>query len=471
MRVLLYLPNKDVRELLGFQLSSQVKVILREMDSEEDAAGALRKDDAHKQAYEILAAANSEEAANKLSENAEAIDIAIVPGDRTDSVIFGHLKTRKHPVAVIFVYEKSPPDPSRVPGATVLGSVPIQEVVEGVVKLLKSSAEKAVEADGDSEYCPIRTTLLIKAIPLHSDIYIRLSKNKFVKLFHAGMKFTQDDMRKYYETKKVEYMYLRRNQMDEFVTNFRKELMDLVARPSATPAELQETAEVAFEAIHEMIHQLGFTKEIQEVAKAQVAVTLRAVGKNPKLQDLLDGLKAKGDYLARHSTVLAHVGCCIAKEMEWASEATFSKLVIAAMMHDMTLQNHELARINTLTELKERAGEFPPDLVKSYHLHPSKAADLVRSFEEIPADVDAIVLQHHERPGGAGFPRGLTNNYIAPLSAVFIVAHDLVQFMLDRAEKFQLGDFLAQRKTEYSQGNFRKVITALEKMMSAGGAS
>ncbi len=469
MRVLLFLPNKDIRELLGFQLTSQMSVRLREVDTEEDAASALRKDDAHKQAYEILAAADSEDAANKISENAEVFDIAVLPAEPADGVLFGQLKTRKHPIAVVFVHEKAAPDPARVPGATVLGSVPLGEVVEGVVKVLRSSAEKAVVADGDADYCPIRTSLLIKAIPLHSDIYIRLSKNKFVKLFQAGMKFTQEDMQRYYETKKVEYMYLRRTQMDEFVTNFRRELMDLVARPSATPAELQETSEVAYEAIHEMIHQIGFTKEIQEVAKAQVAVTLRSVGRNPRLQDLLEGLKSKGDYLSRHSTVLAHVGCCIAKEMEWASEATFSKLVIAAMMHDMALQNSELAKINTLAELKEKSGEFPADQVKAYHLHPGKAADLVRSFEEIPADVDAIVLQHHERPGGAGFPRGLTNNYIAPLSAVFIVAHDLVQFMLERGEKFQLGDFVAVRKNEYSQGNFRKVITALEKMLSGGG--
>jgi hypothetical protein len=117
-----------------------------------------------------------------------------------------------------------------------------------------------------------------------------------------------------------------------------------------------------------------------------------------------------------------------------------------------------------MKELEERKSQFAADAVKGYHLHPARSADIVRNFKEIPADVDLIVQQHHERPNGSGFPRGLQNNYIAPLSAVFIVGHELTQAILTQKEAFSLEDFVEDKKPSFNQGNFKKVMAALDKV-------
>jgi HD-GYP domain-containing protein (c-di-GMP phosphodiesterase class II) len=306
--------------------------------------------------------------------------------------------------------------------------------------------------------------LLIRVSPLKSDIYIRLPGGKFVKLFQTGDEFDENDLSRYYEEKRVEYMYLRRTDTSEFIQKFTAELEQLLKKPDLKPEEAIQTAEMTQEAIHELVHRVGFNPEVQTLAKKNVELSLKAIGNQPKLSNLIQKVIKDGNYLSQHSTLLSHMACCVAKEMEWGSEATFSKLVLASFMHDISLSHPELAKINSLAELEEKKSNFPEEAVKNYHLHPAKSADVVRAFQEIPPDVDLIVLQHHERPGGGGFPRGLAHNYIAPLSAVFIVAHELTQNILAQKENFSLPTFITEYKKVFNQGNFKKVMTALDKI-------
>ena len=67
-------------------------------------------------------------------------------------------------------------------------------------------------------------------------------------------------------------------------------------------------------------------------------------------------------------------------------------------------KNQQLAKIGTLQELRKREGEFTEKEVKSYKTHPAVAAEIAKGIDEVPPDVDTIIMQHHERPDGKGFP-------------------------------------------------------------------
>ena len=147
--------------------------------------------------------------------------------------------------------------------------------------------------------------------------------------------------------------------------------------------------------------------------------------------------------------------------MEWKSEATLQKLALASFLHDVPFENHSLAAVTDLTELARRKDEFTPEESKLYKIHPVKSAELARQFHEVPPDVDAIVLQHHERPDGSGFPRGMAHHQISPLAAVFIVAHDLVDSIFDPNTPFFLERFVESTKEKYHAGNFKKLHAQL----------
>ena len=315
--------------------------------------------------------------------------------------------------------------------------------------------------------CRIRTNLLLDVAPLKGDIYVRLSDDKYVKLFKKGDVFDQQDLEKYTLKKGIEYLYILRSECAEFAEKYTQLIESYIAEKQMAKS-LSKTAHhnrAVLETIHQLNHQIGFTPEVQKLTKAQVRLTVDAMQHSQDLSQILKLLQDKKDqYISTHSTICAFVACAIASQLEWGSEMTFQKLTLAAFLHDIPIENQLLAAVSSSSELERVKGRFTDDEVRIYQTHPNLAADMARQMSEIPSNVDIILAQHHERPDGSGFPRGLVSNYIAPLSAVFIVAHDLTDFVLSSGSEgdLNIGSFLEQMSSSYSVGQFKKIITALE---------
>jgi hypothetical protein len=89
--------------------------------------------------------------------------------------------------------------------------------------------------------------------------------------------------------------------------------------------------------------------------------------------------------------------------------------------------------------------------------------------EYIPLDVDIIIHQHHERPDGKGFPAKLNYMKINPLSAVFILAHEIMNFHKDHPAKATesggVKDFIKSLSIEYNKGYFKSLVQAMSESM------
>jgi HD-GYP domain-containing protein (c-di-GMP phosphodiesterase class II) len=181
------------------------------------------------------------------------------------------------------------------------------------------------------------------------------------------------------------------------------------------------------------------------------------------LKNWLQKLEAKaGQYLGDHSFLTGHIACAISSEMEWNSEATFHKLTLASFMHDITLNDNALAECETIEEAEKL--NLKPEALYGFKKHPFKTAEMVRGMTEIPPDVDSIIFQHHERPSGEGFPRSITGAYISPLSAVFIVAHDMAKTMLREKDHFDLKRYLEYLNAKWTHNSFKKILAAAGKL-------
>ena len=162
---------------------------------------------------------------------------------------------------------------------------------------------------------------------------------------------------------------------------------------------------------------------------------------------------------------MSYICTAIAKHTEWGSDSTVFKLSLACTMHDMTLDDDDLARIESLTD--PRLELFRPEQVEAFKNHPQEAAKLIKDSKEFPADVDFIVAQHHERPDGSGFPRGLMKLRIAPLSCVFILAHEFVNRIEEMGNVYNQENrdkvYQALSQEMYTMGNFKKPFAGLRR--------
>ncbi|MBF0205953.1 MAG: HD domain-containing protein [Oligoflexia bacterium] len=222
--------------------------------------------------------------------------------------------------------------------------------------------------------------------------------------------------------------------------------------PSSPPL-LQENAGNVF--ILEETHVV----EIKNYLKNIVHV----VKKNPEISKLLKMLKISrdsSDYYFSHIGTLINISIAIAMNLEWRTEKTIEKLVYACYFHDVGLsEKPELAKIKNEEDMVLQ--NISDEEIQLIHDHPSKAATLIKNIKEFPEDVYVIVEQHHELPDGTGFPRGLNSNRITPMATVFIVAHDLVDYLID-FQDWDIQTYLQERESIFTGSNFRKVLLSLK---------
>ncbi|MGZ3658389.1 MAG: hypothetical protein ACXVCS_22750, partial [Bdellovibrionota bacterium] len=66
-----------------------------------------------------------------------------------------------------------------------------------------------------------------------------------------------------------------------------------------------------------------------------------------------------------------------------------------------------------------------------------------------------------------GFPEGLNHVHIHPLASLMMVAHDLVDWVIDRPGiEPNVESFIEAHADKYKIGNFRKVLKALYSLQS-----
>lgn len=411
-----------------------------------------------------------------VSEVAQAMVVISEPGHGVELMVcdtqggaladFESLQNASAQIPCIFCVEAKAMNQPTL-GWNVLSVVDRASLILNVLATLEKLSSKGVVARNsmsDDDFVKIKTSLLLSVCPLKGDIFIRLSESKYVKLFKEGDHFEASDKEKYTARKGIDYLYLRKANTQEFIQKYNADLQKTLAK--AHKMNIEEVAKVN-NTIHETVQELGkrvgFTRDVQVLARTQVRMTMKSMGKSPSLSQILDRLKAfEGRYIASHSTMVAYMACAVASQMEWGSEGTFHKLTLAAFLHDVTLENHRLAQCNTLAEAE--AGGFSKEELADFRVHTVKAAEIANTFQEVPADVDVIIAQHHERPDGTGFPRRLNATYIAPLAVVFIVAHDLAQFAIAKGPGFKVGEFLLTARDRFKSTQFRKVLDSLENL-------
>jgi len=315
----------------------------------------------------------------------------------------------------------------------------------------------------DADYCRIRAQTALQKFPLMLDLFVRLSAEKYVRVFKKGDSFTEKDITNFLTKKQIEYLFCQKGDAVLLAKKLKEDMERDFKLATATPEGGTKAAAAAQEAAIELGNRIGFTPEVQAVAKQGIVSCLKTIGNGkPQLAKIVRGIMAEKDkYVGSHAILTAQFACSLANGLSWSSETTYHKLTFAAFFHDMIITNNKLAQVKDLAELERRKSEFTEEEYKRYKQHPSAIAQIIKTFSEVPPDVDLIIAQHHERPNGTGFPRGLSAQNIAPLSAVFIIAHDLVDYIFDNGMR-DIELFFGEYKEKYSQGHFKKMLASID---------
>jgi HD-GYP domain-containing protein (c-di-GMP phosphodiesterase class II) len=161
------------------------------------------------------------------------------------------------------------------------------------------------------------------------------------------------------------------------------------------------------------------------------------------VQALVLALEQRDSYTAGHQRNVASISCEIAGEMGLSAEQ-IDALSLAASIHD-------IGKISIPAEILNRAGRLSDIELELVKTHSQNGYDILKDIE-LPWDIAEVVLQHHERIDGSGYPGGLKADQIH-LGARIIAVADVVDAMTThRPYRAGLGLKKAEQEIERGRG-------------------
>jgi PAS domain S-box-containing protein len=137
------------------------------------------------------------------------------------------------------------------------------------------------------------------------------------------------------------------------------------------------------------------------------------------IEAIASTVEARDPYTAGHQRRVALIASAIAREMGLAEDRIHA-LYLAASIHD-------LGKIRIPAEILSKPGKLNAiefELVKG---HPKTGYEIIKDIQ-FPWPIAQMVLQHHERIDGSGYPQGLKSGQIM-LEAMIIAVADVVEAM------------------------------------------
>ncbi len=189
---------------------------------------------------------------------------------------------------------------------------------------------------------------------------------------------------------------------------------------------------------------------------------------NERLERVLRGVtetmgkivEARDPYTQGHEEGVSRIGCLIAKEMG-LTRNEIDAIEVAGLVHDV-------GKLAIPTEILTKPGKLADiefDLIKA---HSQAGHDILKDID-FDWPVADIVLQHHERMDGSGYPNGLLADDISTEARVLMVADVIEAMAAHRPYRAALGlDVAMAEITQHPEKYDPRVVSACVRLFEAG---
>ena len=168
--------------------------------------------------------------------------------------------------------------------------------------------------------------------------------------------------------------------------------------------------------------------------RAGFEATVGAIASTVEMRDL---------YTAGHQQRVGKLAVAIARELA-LPEPQIEGLYLAAIIHDV-------GKIEIPSDILNKPGRLSPLQMQLVRGHVQAGYDIIKGID-FPWPIAQIVLQHHERLDGSGYPNGLMGDAILPEAKILVVADVVEAMMSHRPYRPGLGIEAALAEVERSKG-------------------
>jgi putative nucleotidyltransferase with HDIG domain len=206
--------------------------------------------------------------------------------------------------------------------------------------------------------------------------------------------------------------------MDAALEAMRLGAYDHLSKP-LNLSELALTVERAIEKKRLVEENRAYQRDLESMVRERTQQLAEANDELKRLfmssiKALAQALEAKDEYTQGHSARVAELGIEIGKYLS-LPDREVQNIWVAGLLHD-------IGKIGIRENVLNKPGKLDADEWESVQQHPVVAARILGPIEEL-SDVIEIVMHHHERFDGSGYPEGLRGSDI-PLGARILTVAD-----------------------------------------------
>jgi len=278
---------------------------------------------------------------------------------------------------------------------------------------------------GQETYCPIN----IDAIRLESapdfPLYFRSGPGRnFILYCERGVSFSAAVRQRLIENK-ISHLYILQSDRPGYSRYLADHLAEILEDSTLS---LQEKTSILYDSSQAVVEELftqPFSSDNVHRIKEVVRHTVTLISDDDfMLEDLLRDISCDY-YLYTHSVNVVAYSVALAMQAGYTDHATLREIANGALLHDV-------GKSGLPREMLEKNDELSESEWEEMRRHPQIGFDMLSSSGAIGEIALDIVLHHHEKLDGRGYPHRLSNAKISPFVRIVTVADIFDALTTDR---------------------------------------
>lgn len=280
------------------------------------------------------------------------------------------------------------------------------------------SNKSTVELSPNKNYKPIHLEYIHLDKKLTQDVYIHVH-SQFVMYKRAGQEFTQQDKQQLQSTN-TQVLYLFIESEEEMRRFFEDNLESIIENQNISTKEKSEVLYKCALGIAHDIFEKPFKRETVDRSKIVVDQTLSLLNQDSDAFVQMIALSGHDYYTYTHSVNVMTFAVTLLSNMGFRDPKFLKEAGMGALLHDIGKSKVPLKILN-------KPGKLTEDEWNVMKQHPQMGAEIVASAR-LPERGVNVIVQHHERINGQGYPHGLVGENI-PIASQAVSLADVYDAM------------------------------------------
>ena len=257
----------------------------------------------------------------------------------------------------------------------------------------------------DTTHQQIPLTTLAPERQVGVKLFLRTGKDRFVLFINETSQLSTAKIEQLKENH-VSHLYLNTDDRQGYLNYIKKNLSTILTNPDLTE---NNKASIIYETASDITEELFLqpSREGIEQTRNLVDCMIDTISQSTKTSNLLMMITNQDYYTYTHSiNVGIYAVSMMRKAIPSISEAELKTLGLGFFLHD-------LGKAKIPNSIINKKGSLDQDEWQLMQKHPAMGAELAQEMGTDNSSIIDIILTHHERCSGSGYPKKLSRNEIS----------------------------------------------------------